>query len=152
MSETSNFPTRLRDVLHSMSRGLGLEDPLEVARLWREWPALVGDDIARHAHPSSLKRGVLRIRTDSSMWATELGYLAEHIRKQANQLLGRELIRTVKIWTSPEPARPRDKGEAHVIPPPLQPASRAADTKRDPAAALEGARRAWSRRSRGRPV
>ncbi|HEX2239786.1 MAG TPA: DUF721 domain-containing protein [Actinomycetota bacterium] len=146
MSETSDWPTRLRDVLASMGGALGLDNPVETAKLWREWESVVGEDVARHARPSSLKRGVLRIRTDSPVWATELGYLTEHIRSEANRMFGHEVIRAIKVWTAPEAAPVKRSTSQATSPPPLQPRRRDENVSRDPVSALEGARRAWSRR------
>lgn len=121
---------------------LGLDHPSEVGALWARWVDIVGPDVAQHAEPSSLRSGLLRVRTDSPVWATEISYLGEEIRRRANELLGRELVAEVRVWTGPGamsarrarpvPAAPRERGETVV--------------SDDPNEAFERARRAWLRR------
>lgn len=49
-----------------------LEDRLLVARLQREWSALVGADVARRARPQTLVNGCLSVTVDNSPWLHEL--------------------------------------------------------------------------------
>jgi predicted nucleic acid-binding Zn ribbon protein len=127
-----------------VGRRLGLDHPREVGVVWDRWRAIVGDDIAAHAEPSSLRGGLLRVRTDSPAWATEIGYLADEIRRKTNETVGRELVTEVRVWTGPgairrraEPGRP-PRGEDASAP--------RADVPDDPVEALQRARRAWLRR------
>jgi predicted nucleic acid-binding Zn ribbon protein len=91
----------LRDVLAQAAGKLGFSDALATGALWRGWSDIVGDDVASHAEPTSLKEGVLRIRADSPVWATELGYLAEDIRARINANAGAELVAKILVWTGP---------------------------------------------------
>jgi len=135
-----------------VGRRLGLDHPREVGIVWERWREIVGDDIAAHAEPSSLRAGLLRVRTDSPAWATEIGYLADEIKRKTNETVGRALVTEVRVGTGPGamPRRPRPRGEG---------ASRAsrdgakdpstgpsADPPDDPAEALERARRTGLRR------
>jgi predicted nucleic acid-binding Zn ribbon protein len=91
----------LRDVLAQAAGKLGFSDALATGALWRGWSDIVGDDVAAHAEPSSLKDGTLKIRADSPVWATEIGYLAEDIRARINRSVGSELVAKIVVWTGP---------------------------------------------------
>lgn len=141
-------PLRLRDLLQAAGARLGLEGALETGALWARWAEIVGASVATHAEPTSLKKGVLRIRTDSPTWATEISYLADEIKTRANRVAGRALVSEVRVWTSPEPIR-----TSRTEPPSTRPSDRdggpGPDVEGDPDAALARAREAWRKRRSG---
>ena len=96
-------PRPLRDALEVVTRRLGLNQALETGALWARWTEVVGPTIAARAQPSSLRRGVLRVRADSPVWATEIGYLSAEIQDRINELLGSGLVTEVRVWTGPPP-------------------------------------------------
>ncbi len=137
--------TRLKDLLGPVGKKLRLDDPAASAALWRRWPEIVGDDVARNAEPTSLKQGVLRIRTTSPTWATEMSYLANDIKSRVNDALGREVVREVKIWTSPAPIkRASERGAGHTVTSPRGLGTRG--RSEDPQTAFQRAFQAWSKR------
>jgi predicted nucleic acid-binding Zn ribbon protein len=146
MSNHLDEPLRLRALLDPVGRRLGLGAPDSVGRLWAGWVDIVGPAMAGHAEPSSFRDGVLRVRTDSPTWATEIGYLSENIRTAANAWLGKEIVREVRVWTSPTKVRARGAPSA------VQEARARVgwrgvrQPESDPKKAFERARRAWARR------
>ena len=140
----SDEPARVRDLLDDAGGRLGVAQPLQAGIVWRRWAAIVGDTIAAHAEPSSLRDGVLRVRTESPAWATEIGYLAPDIRAKVNRALGREVVTEVRVWSGPGPVRAATGG-GRQSPAPATPESH----PDGPLEALERARAAWARR-RGR--
>ena len=137
---------KLGDLLRGAGERLGLEGALETGAIWKQWGEIVGETVAAHAEPTSLRGGVLRVRTDSPAWATEIGYLRDAIAERANRIAGRQLVNDVRIWTSPEPIRkaPRTSAPAEPI---ARPRTVAAT---DPETAFARARAAWQkRRSKG---
>lgn len=151
MGDRLDEPLRLGTLLDPAGRRLGLGAPESVGRLWAGWVDIVGPAMAGHAEPSSFRDGVLRVRTDSPTWATEIGYLSENIRTAANAWLGKEIVREVEVWTSPTKVRAlRAPSAGHE--------ARARVGRRgggqpetDPEKAFERARRAWARvRGQGR--
>ena len=146
---SNSNPLRMRDLLQAAGARLGLEGALETGLLWTRWTEIVGDATAAHAEPTSLKAGVLRVRTDSPTWATEVGYLRDEIKTRANRVVGRALVSEVRVWTSPEPIR-----RARAETPPAGSSDRRetsnaeskAAPEADPGAALVRAREAWEKR------
>lgn len=144
MSDATPLPPRVAELLSMVGRRLGLDHPREVGIVWDRWRDIVGDDIAAHAEPSSLRGGLLRVRTDSPAWATEIGYLADEIRKKANETVGRELVTEVRVWTGPG-AIDRRARRGSAAPQPV-PGEARAPVPEDPLEALQRARQAWLRR------
>ena len=135
---------RLKDLLGPVGRKLRLEDPVAAGAIWRRWPEIVGEDIARNAEPTSLKEGVLRIRTSTPTWATEMSYLTTDIKDRVNQAIGKQAVREVKIWTSPAPIErsKRDSGHSARQAPRVEKKPSA----EDPESAFQRAFQAWAKR------
>jgi hypothetical protein len=138
-------PVRLGDALSDLGTPGGAR-PADTARLWRAWPVLAGATVCAHVEPTSLRDGVLRLRADSPVWATEVGYLADHIRARANEILEGPVVREVRVWTGPGPVL-----EA-TVEGPLKPQSNHMSSKArepDPQGALRSAYEAWKRSRTG---
>ena len=142
MTET---PARLRDLLGGVGARIGLEDARATGLLWTRWAEIVGDTVATNAEPTSLKKGILRVRATSPGWAQELTYLTSEIRTRANAIAGSEVVREVRIWTGPgevvqatDGASKRRQDGADVGP--------ADDPPGDLPTAFERAHEAWARR------
>jgi hypothetical protein len=147
-------PTRLKDLLGPMGQRLGLRDPAQTGLVWSQWESIVGPGIAAHCRPSSLREGVLRLLAEGPTWATEVGYLAEEIKRKVNDAAGSQLVTEVRVWVAPPGSRPARGGSSEGAPkggqedrserPPRVPPE-------DPQEALARAREAWfRRRSKGR--
>lgn len=135
----------LRDLLAPITKRLGLGGAAETATVWRRWSEIVGPGVAAHAEPTSLRDGILRVRTDSPVWATEIGYLADEIRRRINAAVGGEAVRRVVIWTGPRRReRPGSSAPSGGRPDPTVP-----DPPADPVDALARLRATWERRFRG---
>jgi hypothetical protein len=143
-------PIRIKDALAPLGRKLGLRSPAEAARVFSRWEDVVGSGVASHAHPSSLKGGVLRIVAESSVWATEISYLAEEIKKRANEVAGAPVVSEVRVWTGKGgsgTSRARDSAGSDENQKAREQGSEKAERKvppDSPAEALARARNAWS--------
>lgn len=141
----TEFPSRLKDLLGGVGARIGLEDARATGLLWTRWAEIVGDSVATNAEPTSLKKGILRVRATSPVWAQELTYLTSEIRSRANAIAGADVVREVRIWTGPgEVVRTtvRPSKEAQDGPD----AEAADDPPEDLPTAFERAHEAWARR------
>jgi hypothetical protein len=145
-------PRKVGDILGGVGASLGLGGAVGTGRIWSGWSDIVGGTIADHAEPTSLKDGVLRIRTDSPGWATELGYRGRQIAKRANEIAGAELVTEVRVWTGPGAIERRNRPQEKPSETPTTTASggRPAPATDEPVEALERARRAGAKRRTGR--
>jgi predicted nucleic acid-binding Zn ribbon protein len=140
---------RIRDVLDGFGVKLGLGRSKDASVIWSRWSEIVGDAVAAHAEPSSLREGVLKVRADSPTWAAELGYLVAEIRARANALIGRESVVEVRVWTGPGNIAGKAKRHARPsAPTPTTPTEQGGNkgAAPDPQDAFERAREAWRRR------
>lgn len=122
---------------------MGIGGAAELGRLWGGWEDVVGASVAAHTEPTSLRGGVLRVRADSPVWATELGYLADEVCRRANDVVGGAPVREVRVWTGPggrRRARKPEPGSGWI----QKRGGRTSD--QDPEEALRRARRAWDKR------
>ena len=86
-----------------------MESPLESAAIVASWSEIVGGEVAAKCRPTSLKAGVLRVRTDSPAWASEFRYLAAEVIRRINAQFGREVVKEVKPWVGPAVKENRGK-------------------------------------------
>lgn len=70
---------------------------LAVARLSRNWEAIVGKGVADHCTPVSLKDGVLTIRPTSTAWGQQLQLLSAKVARNVNEALGARVVRQVRV-------------------------------------------------------
>jgi predicted nucleic acid-binding Zn ribbon protein len=84
-------------ILPGLMKQLGLEERAAGWRAVSEWPALVGERIARHAHASNFHDGVLTVEVDGSAWMHELGFLKRDLVRRANAHLGAAVVREVRL-------------------------------------------------------
>jgi predicted nucleic acid-binding Zn ribbon protein len=78
----------------------GWDRPLAEARVFADWPALVGPDVAAHCAPESLRDGELRISAESTAWATQLRLLGGTLLARLVAELGPDVV-TKLIITGP---------------------------------------------------
>jgi predicted nucleic acid-binding Zn ribbon protein len=90
-------PVSVRDALGDLGRELGLPEPGELGGITEHWDELVGPDVARHARLRSLRGGVLTIAVDAAVWATELRYQEDTIRRRVTEVTGADLVRSVRV-------------------------------------------------------
>ncbi len=113
-----NEPTHLRSFLADQARRWGMDHPLESARLFRSWEEIVGERVARRCSPVALGGGVLRVRTSSAAWATELRYLTPTVIETVNRELRVDLVKELKVVLSRESDGSRSRREAARRPAP----------------------------------
>ena len=92
-------PTPLGDLLDQVRRRRGWQRRLHGARVHERWPAIAGQQLARHVEPVRLDGGVLVLRAESSAWATQVRYLSSMLVVKANEVLGEGSVTAVRLVT-----------------------------------------------------
>ena len=103
-------PAPIRGVLLEGARAWGLDNPVEIARIFESWKEMVGEQVAARCEPASLGRGVLKVWAASAPWANELKYLAPEVIRRVNAGVGREVVRELKVALRPGPDGGRGRG------------------------------------------
>lgn len=93
-------PQPVGQVLSSYVTERGWERPLAEARVFAEWPRLVGAEVAAHARPVSLRDGQLNVAAESTVWATQLRLLAGTMLARLVDQLGAQIV-TKLVITGP---------------------------------------------------
>lgn len=75
----------------------GWERPLAEARVFADWAALVGADVAAHCAPTSLTAGELKVSAESTAWATQLRLLASTLLARLATELGPEVVSRITV-------------------------------------------------------
>jgi predicted nucleic acid-binding Zn ribbon protein len=96
----------LGDALSQVGAELGLGNPSISVALTDGWADFVGEAIAAHSRPRSLRGGVLTIAVDASPWATELRYLETAIRERVAAVTGVDAVAEVRVVVEPPYERP----------------------------------------------
>ena len=77
----------------AVMKQLGLEQRLQQSQVFYLWADIVGSDIARHAQPVSLSKGVLVISVDHSTWLDQLvRYYKPMIIQKVQERVGKKAV------------------------------------------------------------
>jgi hypothetical protein len=93
----SDRPVALGDVVDELLGEDAFRHGMPVARLRRAWPEVVGERLAAATSPESLEGGCLVVRAADGPWGSQATYLAEEIRRRAEQALGGGSIDRIRI-------------------------------------------------------
>ncbi|MEV8606649.1 DciA family protein [Amycolatopsis sp. NPDC051373] len=75
----------------------GWQDTMTNARVFGQWARLVGEDVAEHAQPVSLKDGELTVRASSTAWATQLRLLQSKLIAKIAAGVGNGVVKRMRI-------------------------------------------------------
>jgi predicted nucleic acid-binding Zn ribbon protein len=81
-------PALLGDAVEKLVTQSGWNAELAVHGVFARWDEIVGDEVASHCHPESFADGRLKVRADSTAWATELRMQAPTVLRLVNVALG----------------------------------------------------------------
>ena len=65
------------------------------------WAAIVGEGVAAHARPRTLRKGTLVVDVDDGAWATELRSLGPRIIERCNAAAGPEIVEKIEVRVRP---------------------------------------------------
>lgn len=97
MTQDERSSTHIKEVIDTLFTTSTVPINLDDTRIWKLWDGVVGKGIARHARPSSIKRGVLMVKVTDSVWLQDLEFQAETIKEKLNTRLQRQAIKKVRF-------------------------------------------------------
>lgn len=90
-------------VLPSVMKKIGLEQPMWEHALSREWESLVGAQVATHTRPGRLQRNILYVYVANSVWLAELRRFAEKaMLENLQNRFGRARIKGIRLQLDPD--------------------------------------------------
>ncbi|MCP4667588.1 MAG: DUF721 domain-containing protein [Deltaproteobacteria bacterium] len=96
--------TPLGDIIANLLGDGGLPFNPEDANIWKVWDEVVGSIISRHASPSWIKEGKLRVKVSDPIWLQELTFMEKAIKDKLNKHLGRPAVERIEFRVGPNHA------------------------------------------------
>jgi predicted nucleic acid-binding Zn ribbon protein len=90
-------PSSIGAVIREVLGDRRLRGGVSLGRLVRSWEAVVGLPLGRVTAPARLEGGTLVVVAESNAWAAQVSFLAEDLRRRANEAIGSELVRSVRV-------------------------------------------------------
>jgi len=104
---SSGAPEPMADDLEVLLGQLGAPSVGAVRGVFQDWRSLVGDRVADHTTPRSLRDGELLVDVDDPAWASQLVFLEADLLARFEAALGAQAVRTVRYHVRSERDRPR---------------------------------------------
>ena len=97
--------TPIGEIIDGLLRERLFSRGMPIGRLAAEWGSVVGQRLASETAPVTLEQGVLVVAASTGPWGAQARFLAEEIRKRANEALGGDEVRRVQIVVRAEPRK-----------------------------------------------
>ena len=94
---SSDEPEPIATVLRRLAGDRPWAAGLALGALAASWSDVVGDRLAAECEPARLENGSLLIRATSGAWGAQVNFLGEAIRARANEVLGTDAVRDVRV-------------------------------------------------------
>lgn len=83
--------------LDAVARDLGGDGGPALVLLLRDWPGVVGEQLAAHCRPLTLRAGILTIATDDAAWGAQLGWLEADLKRSLERVLGPGVVTGIMV-------------------------------------------------------
>ena len=90
-------PQPLGRLTSRLASDRGWTERLTTGRLFARWSAIVGEEVAEHARPVSLKDGELTVQALSTAWATQLRLLQRQLLVKIAAGVGDGVVKRLKV-------------------------------------------------------
>jgi hypothetical protein len=93
----SDDTVSLADIVDGLMREQVFSRGMPVAQLASRWPEIVGERLAGETAPAALDDGILTVEVSSGPWGAQAKFLHEEIRRKADEALGGDRVRRVRV-------------------------------------------------------
>jgi predicted nucleic acid-binding Zn ribbon protein len=90
-------PVPLSEALARVGAEFGIAPGGAHLTLDARWDEVMGADVAAHAHLVSVRDGILTVRVDDPIWATQLRYLEPVVVERASALVGPGVVVRLRV-------------------------------------------------------
>ncbi len=108
----SRDPQVLGSATWDLARVRGWSTRVAEGSVFGQWPTVVGEQIAAHASPASLRDGILTIEAESTAWATQLRMVQAQVLAKIAAAVGDGVVTSVRIVGPTAPTW--RKGKYHI--------------------------------------
>jgi len=96
-SSDDRDPQPLGRLASRLASERGWTERLTTGRLFARWSEIVGEEVAEHAQPVSLKDGELTVQARSTAWATQLRLLQRQLLVKIAAGVGHGVVKRLKV-------------------------------------------------------
>ena len=93
----SKEPISLGTVIDGLMAEQVFSRGMPVASLASRWTDVVGERLAGQTEPLALEAGVLTVGAANGAWASQVRFMADGVKRHANEALGDETVRLVTV-------------------------------------------------------
>lgn len=104
---TDDSGTGIGAVIRELLSQPRMRKGLSLGRLARSWEEVVGPRLAKETAPVSLEGGALVVSASSAAWGAQVRFLAQDLAGKANETLGADEVRSVRVVVSSDARRAR---------------------------------------------
>jgi predicted nucleic acid-binding Zn ribbon protein len=108
----SRDPQPLGSAARDVARSRGWSGRVAEGSVFGRWSAVVGEQIAAHATPTTLNEGVLTVSAESTAWATQLRMVQAQLLAKIATAIGDGVVTSLKIVGPVGPSW--RKGRLHI--------------------------------------
>ena len=90
-------PQPLGKLAARLAAARGWTDQLAGGQVFAKWGQLVGEDVAQHAKPITLREGELLVQAESTAWATQLRLLQRALLSRIAAAVGPGVVKRLKV-------------------------------------------------------
>jgi predicted nucleic acid-binding Zn ribbon protein len=108
----SRDPQLLGSLTRDLARSRGWSTRVAEGAVFGRWTAVVGEQIAAHAAPTSLHDGVLTVSAESTAWATQLRMVQAQLLAKIAAAVGDGVVKSLRIVGPVAPSW--RKGRYHI--------------------------------------
>jgi len=106
-----NKPQSIRSILEKTIKTLEIDAPLKTYSVMGAWKEIVGEAVAIHSKPYSIRNRILFIEVSHPTWMQQLQFLKLTLLEKINHFLGEPLIQDIRFKVGkispPIPASPK---------------------------------------------
>ncbi|HUY86042.1 MAG TPA: DUF721 domain-containing protein [Acidimicrobiales bacterium] len=96
-------PRRLGESLSKVAKLMGVSGGVEtISVVFAHWSEVVGEAVAQHATPISIKGSTLKVGVDHPSWATQLRLLSSTLLTKVQELTGEGRVTDIEIVVRPK--------------------------------------------------
>src|SRR5512135_1247214 len=90
-------PQSIQSILEKTLKTLEIDVPLKTYSILGVWNEIVGEPVAEHSKPRSVRNRILFVDVSHSTWMQQLQFLKPTLLDQLNGFLGEPLIRDIRF-------------------------------------------------------
>ncbi len=94
---TKQKPQSIRSILEDTLKALEIDVPVKTYSILGAWDQIVGESVAEHSQPRSIRNRILFIDVSHSTWMQQLQFLKPTLLEKVNTFLGEPLIQDIRF-------------------------------------------------------